>query len=560
MPTAVDCIDLKRRFDALVSSRSSVEQEWDAVERFVAPLGSGAQLDAGSGESSVRWRRSEVWDFTAIDGAQKLAASIHGSVTSPAVRWFRLQFREKALNEDREAREWLDAVGDRIFDALQDSDFNKEVSSCYQDLVAFGNTFVVEEAVEDGTWQGIDFTAVPLREAYFEEDWRGGVLRFFRRLSWTPAQIVDKFGELAPQAVKEKAAKPEGASEKLEVIFCIFPRPKVAKERVAAPELRPWGMVHFLGETGERLGDEGGYYEMPVFLARWEKTSASRWGHGPGNIALSTVMYLNAFLEATLGAAEKAVDPPMMTTERGLLSDLDMESGGLTVVSNPEDLRALPTAGRFDVSVEMIQDLRSQIRSIFKTDELQLRDSPAMTATEVQVRYELMNRVLGSTLARLQADFLGPLIEIAAHILGRSGQLPAMPDQVKRAGGQTNIEYQGPISRAQRSDEVASIERLASFVAGLVKMGFTDAAAVFDAAKAVRETADRLGVPAAVIASPEEVQKKNQAAAQLQQRMAQAEAARAEGEAVAQRAEAQGAVQSMPAQPTPIVAPTLLGA
>ena len=566
----MDTIKLGHRFRLAQTSKSQFEASCDQIEKFIAPF-TGGRLPGNDGESTIEWRRLQVWDFTALDGAQKLAANIHGSVTSPAIRWCRMNLRDKTAMDDADARTYADEVTDRTFDALQDSDFNTEISSAYLDLVAYGNAFVMCEPVNEFVWEGLDFTSIPLCEGFFEEDRKGRIKTFFRLILWSARQIEDKFGsEDLPDVVKEALKTPDGANKTFEVVFCIDERPDRMKKwkgmkkqpSMLAKHLRPWGSCYFLLQNHEPLGEEGGYYEMPVFLARWEKTAGSAWGHGPGHTALPTVKYLNAWMETQKKAQEKAVDPTTLVNERGLLSDIDHAPGAMVVVRDPEkDIRVLESGSKFNEGRDAIAELRAMIRQIFHVDELQLKDSPAMTATETQVRYELMNRVMGSTLARLQSDLLDPLLHLVVNILARARQLPKMPSVIRESGGDYSLEYQGPLSRAQRTDEVAAIERGAAFVAGLLKMGFEDVRDDFDPGEAVREAFKRLGVPAKVLPSETKRNQRRKAREELMARMAQAEAARAEGEAAQQGADAvaaaQGAGLPVPASPTPVVSPTL---
>lgn len=567
----MDTIKLGHRFRLAQTSKSQFEASCDQIEKFIAPF-TGGRLPGNDGESTIEWKRLQVWDFTAIDGARKLAANMHGSITSPAIRWYRMNLRDKTLMDDVDARTYADEVTDRTFDALQDSDFNTEVSSAYLELVAYGNAFIMCEPVNEHVWEGLDFTAIPIREGFFEEDHKGRIKTFFRLLTWSAVQIADKFGEEGlPDAVAEALKKPDAATKTFEVVFCVDERQdrmkkwKAAKKKpaVLAKHMRPFGSCYFLLDSGcTPLGEEGGYYEMPVFLARWEKTPGSAWGHGPGHISLPTVKYLNAWMETEKKAQEKTVDPTTLVNERGLLSDIDHAPGKMVVVRDTEkDIKVLESGSRFDVANDAITELRAMIRQIFHVDELQLKDSPAMTATETQVRYELMNRVMGSTLARIQSDMLDPLLHLVISILARARQLPKMPSSIRDQGGDYSLEYQGPLSRAQRTDEVAAIERGAAFVAGLLKMGFEEVRDDFDPGEAVREAFKRLGVPAKVLPSETKRNQRRKAREELMARMAQAEAARAEGEAAQQGADAvaaaQGAGLPVPASPTPVVSPTL---
>ena len=134
----MDGLEIRKRYDTLVSQRKTVEDVWEIINKLVVPFRGDFFRDISS-EHSVTWRDNrEVFDSTAIDACNTLAASIHGSLTSPAIRWFELQFRDQNLNEDRDSRAWLEAAAEKCFYALQDSNFNLEANETYLDLVSYG--------------------------------------------------------------------------------------------------------------------------------------------------------------------------------------------------------------------------------------------------------------------------------------------------------------------------------------------------------------------------------------------------------------------------------------
>ena len=536
---------IRQRFEQLVASRQVVQAKWDDCERYIAPFRGGRFFNEQRGESQKDWGSiTDVWDSTAIMGAQRLAASIHAAVTSPAIRWFRLAFRDSAIQKDKQAKGWLDDCSDKMFDEIQASDFNTEISMAYQDMVVFGPSAMIEEPMKErfpGLWNGLDFTCVPIREIYFEEDHRDRAKVFYRRLQWTPVQIVDKFGaDKCPEWVRLKAENSTGVEERIDVIFCIFKRDEIPTLRlgeVAAPKLRPYGFKYVLRAAGDELGEEGGYYDMPAYIARWEKTSGSMWGHGPGMIALPTVKYLNAWMEAQKNSAEKQVDPAMLVTERGLISDPDLTPGGITVVRTLDDIKMFESGARQDVAVQVLMDLREMVRKFFREDDLQLKSSPQMTATEAQIRYELMNRLLGSTLARIQNDLLDPLLQNTFNIMYREKQFGETPQSILNTRAEMQIEYLGPLMRSQRTDEVGAIERLFQSVGNAAQV-FPEVVDVMDPIAAVREIAERLSTPAACLRDANEIAQRKQQRDQMQKAM-QAEQ---EGKAANQHAQAQAAM------------------
>jgi len=500
--------EIKQRYDALWSIRKTVEQDWDLIEKFITPLRGGKFFQDQSSEHEIDWRRGrDVFDSTAILAANTLASSIHGALTSPSTRWFSLRFRNDNLNLEDAATEWLQSCAETIWYALQDSDFNLEVNESYQDLVCFGNSCIIEEAESEVEWKGIDFSALPIREVYFEQNHKGQIEHFFRRLQWTALQILTKFGEKVPDHIKEKAKQPGQADEKHTVIFAIYPRKgkeKANTSTLLTPEQRPFESKYILHASADEIGDVGGYYEMPAYLPRYQKASGSMWGFGAGTIAISDVMTLNTMVEQRLSAAAKAIDPPSLVTERGLLSDLDLSAGGLTVVRDINGAKVYESGARFDVAEGLIMDLRQNINRMFLVDRLELKESPAMTATEVNARYDLMQRLLGPVFGRLQTDFLNPMLERTFKILFRAGQFPPMPDVLAEQSAELDVEYIGPMGRAQKSDMLGAMSQWMRDMAELGEL-YPELRMLPDAQNYGREMAKAANVPATIVRSKEEV-------------------------------------------------------
>lgn len=523
--------EICQRYEYLESERrGSIEQIWDLIERFVMPLRGEFYVTLNE-EQEIDWHRREIYDSTAIFAAQGLAASLHGNLTSSAQRWFDLRFRESELNEDDAAMEWLEEATEVVYSALQEANFDIEISECYLDLVGFGTSILTEE-LDDQTGK-LSFAAVPVRESYFEEDHRKQVYRFFRHLQWTPGQIISKFGEEnVPKAITDLMETPQGSVTRKEVIFVIYRRdleeePDTSKP--LSPKNRPFGYKYVLKDTKETLGEEGGYYEMPAFVPRWRKTPGSRWGHSPATVALGDILTLNQVKEATLEAAAKSIDPANIAEESALLGDLNLDRGALTVVSNIDGIKPYESGSRFDVSNLEIQMLTDSVRKYFYQDQLELKESPAMTATEVNVRYELMQRLLGPTFGRLKSDLLDPLIKRAFKILFREGLLPELPEQL--SGARMDIEYSGPLARSQRFDTAMAVQ---DFVANAAQMAeiFPEALDIIDIDGAMRQIATMRGVPAKALRGQDEIDETRAARAEQQQAMEQAQLGQEAGQAM----------------------------
>ena len=524
---------IKKRFDSLVENRKTLEDTYQVIEKFVVPF-RGEFFKPMTEEGEVDWRRREIFDSTAIMACQTLASSMQGSLTSPSVKWFTLGFRQTELQHDNGAMRWIEDCENKVYEALQDSDFNLESAEFYLDLSSYGASVLVEETDDEtDEWKGIDFSAAPIVDVYFEMDQHDRVKILYRRMKMLPLQIIDKFGEEAcPDWLKE--AHEKAANTKIEMVFCVYYRPgkeDADTSKFLAATERPFGCKYIFHKDASQIGPEGGKYEMPAFVARWRKVAGSRWGHSPAFVCLSDILSANQLQEETFEALGKVIDPSTIVTERGLLSDLDLGRGGLTVAKSKDDIWAYESKARFDVGELKLDRLQASINQAFFVDQLQLKESPAMTATEVQVRYELMQRLLGPTLGRLQADFLDPLISRTFNILMRAGRLLDPPEIVVEMGAEYDIAYIGPLPRAQRMQIVESINQYIANMAGIAEI-FPEVLDIPDMDEVAREVAKLSGVPSKLIRDEAEVAKEREKKAEDKAKMQAAMQAEAEGTAL----------------------------
>ena len=387
-------------------------------------------------------------------------------------------------------------------------------------------------ALESDEKELLRFSSIPLKEFVFEETFDERVARFYRKLEWTPAQIISKFGTKVPDWITEMDES--GNQEKQDVLWCVYPvnnRMAPLAER-QKPSRRPYQARYFVMKDCSALGETKGYHEMPIFVPRWRKTSSSVWGNSPAHFAMADIKSLNRARKIQLVGSEKKIDPPIFAEERAIISDLDLSAASLNVVRSIEGLMPFDTGFDIFVSREMIDQLQSAIRNYFFTDQLNYPNPQAqpMTATEANIRYELMQKLLGPTMGRLQNDLLNPIVSRAFRILLREGEIPPPPPEVLETGAQYDIEYVGSLARAQKSDRAAGIERFIVSVGNMapVMPGMLD---VVDETEVVRQLGDDLGVPPTLMRGEREVQAIRDDRQEAAARQREAEIVQAEGEA-----------------------------
>jgi len=539
---------IRRRYDTLFQERrGAFDQDADLIERLIAPIRGGKFFQQQANEYEVEWRRPEVFDSTARTSAGILKASIQGALLPSGIKWFDLLFRDDDLNDDKEAKEWLEECGSRMYLAMEDSRFQLSGEESISDIVDFGNTvMVLEEIKKKDNFAGLFYDAVPMRDIYFDEDWDGSIHTLFRRLQWTPLQIASKFGEEGlPDAVKDKLGSETEIANRMDVIFCVFPRDdKVDVQAPAAPTNRPYGFKYILHEDSSLIGEEGGYYEMPAFIARWGKTSGSKYGWGPGHIALPDVMTANNMVKNEMAYVEKVIDPPSLISERNIFSDLDLTAGGATVVQDIDGIRAYNGDGDYGAAKMSLTDLRERIENTYYVNELQMKESPAMTATEAAMRNEQILKMFGPMRGRFETELLNEILQRTFNIMYRADQFPPIPQSLMETGAELDIKYTGPAARAQRSEQIVGIERLAGFAASMGEI-FPEMLDNFDPDEAFVMAREALDVPAKIQRSEQEIADNRQKRDQMAQQMAEAQAAQETGAGMQAVAEGEQALQAV---------------
>ena len=257
----VSPIALLKRYDKLKSDRSNWDQLWEELAIYLMPSKAGFISKSVKGTK----RAAEVYDSTAIHALQILSASLHGSLTSPSTKWFGLRFREDQLNEDKEAKDWLEKCSKGMFQEFSKSNFSTEVAEAYQDMVGFGTaTLQFDVKTKDANFDGFNFRACHLAEVVIAESVEGRIDTVFRKITLSARQAYQKFGkDCGEKAMKALDTDPD---KELDYIQAVFPRElKGEPAMVAPPSQRPWA-CYFISVADKKICKESGYYDNTIIV------------------------------------------------------------------------------------------------------------------------------------------------------------------------------------------------------------------------------------------------------------------------------------------------------
>jgi hypothetical protein len=535
----------KKQMDRLWSLRGTWEENWQLLGDYLLPRKSNITKVTSAGQKQT----DRLFDSTGVRAPEILAASLAGTLTSPAQQWFGLTARQEELNEVKTVRDWLEDTSKRTYLALNNSNFNSEVLEVFLDLAVFGTgAMLIEEGdpAAFGGWGGLRFKALTIGEYVVMEAADGKVDTLCRKFKMTVKQIVEQWPK---DAGSEITAHMEREPDKeIEVAHCVYPR-EDRKPSKADKRNMPWASLYFEYAKPERVFSEGGFEEFPYVVPRWAKTSGETYGRGPGYTALPDIRTLNRLRELTLIAGAKAVDPPLLQLNDGVTGSISLEPAAINIVTEIGALSALESKARWDVAEYLDTNLKSSINSIFYTDFLRLRERPGMTATEVLALQEEFLRLLGPTSGRLHSELLTPGIARCIALQYRAGALLPPPPELLQ-GGDIDIQFEGPLARAQRSRDLTAIERTDAWVATILDK-YPEIVDIFDWDKKGKLYAEVAGMPSNLLRDEQQVAALRQARMKVQQQAAQLQAAQGiaqagkdAGAGIKHLAEAGRAVQS----------------
>lgn len=508
-----DIKKIKGRWQMLEDRKKVFENVHQDIMDFILPRKSDIQKMRVEGSR----RTEKVFDATVIQANNTLAASMHGSLTSPLIKWFTLRMREEALNQDEDVKLWLSFVENLIFLALRLSNFNSEVFEVYLDLGSVATACLFEEEMlGQFAFNGLNFRSIEIQEYVAGESITGTVDTLFRKFKMTARNLSERFGinNLSEQSRKKAENKPD---EEITIAHAVFPRSLFEQRTQPSPLNKKIASVFFEWEKSNQL-EEGGFDEFPYMVPRWAKSSGEIYGRGPGWTSLPDVKTINRQVQLKLRGLAKAIDPPMKMLEDGVIGKIFKTASGVTVVRSMESLLTFQEQIRFDVNAIEEEKFRESIKRIYFADQLQLpQGGPQMTAFETQVRFDLMQRLLGPTFGRLVTELLNPLIDRSFGILQRNGMLPEAPEIL--AGQEIDIEYEGPLARAQRGGDITAMQRWLEVNAPFLQSN-PELLDVIDLDSWARHSANIVGIPPVIMRGINDIMEKRQAAAQAQQELA----------------------------------------
>ncbi len=434
------------RFDAARKMRGTWESLWQECYDYTLPQRGAFMQDLVPGSP----RTEKIYDATAMDAVDQLAASMLANLTPTWSQWFGLKpGPDLSDTEAQKLAPVLEKAAKTIQDHFDRSNFAVEIHQCYLDLIVGGTASISFEKATPGGFSAFRFSAVPLAGAIFEESESGYLEGVYRPMQMTAEQILERYptAQIPAELLKKSARDPQLRFKLLEAVI-------------------PDGLAYIykamlIENPGEPvLLAEGRFAQSPFISFRWLKSPGEIYGRSPVMKALPDIKTANKVVELVPGSIiPKAV--------------------------GSQGLQPLEMPGKFDISQIMLEGLQSRIRHALLADKLATVASPRMTATEVLERSAEMSLLLGATYGRLQSELLTPLIKRAFAILRRRGEVP----DISLDGRFVAVDYRSPLARSQGQ---RNVQNTLSWINSVIAMG-PEAIIAVDLAQSARFLGEALG-------------------------------------------------------------------
>lgn len=446
------------------NNRGTWESHWDEIARRILPAYSGIFNSRGlriTGEKNT----DDMADATAAIALTRFSATMESMLTPRASIWHTLKPSDDNLMKDRDSRLWFEQLNKLLFKVRYSpyANFASQQHEVYTSLGAFGTgALLIDESFGR---KGLRYKSIPLNEIFFSENHQGVIDKAYRIFTMNGRQLMQRWKD----SLSEETRKAVEANQQieLEVYHAVVPNDDIHYGRKDYKGM-PYRSVYVLGKDKTVL-EEGGYANFPFAISRYVTAPGEVYGRSPAMLALPAIKTLNEQKKTVLKQGHRIVDPVLLAFDDGVLDDFSMKPGALNMGGVNADgrllVQTLPT-GNIAVNREMMEEERKIINDAFLVSLFQiLIETPEMTATEVMERTREKGALLSPTMGRQMSEALGPMIEREINLLAKQGMLSEMPPALREAQGEYRIEYDSPLSRAQRSEEAAGALRTVQWAA-----------------------------------------------------------------------------------------------
>ncbi|SHI59898.1 Bacteriophage head to tail connecting protein [Rubritalea squalenifaciens DSM 18772] len=513
--------------EARAGERTAWDTRWQRVQEWFTPHRAHV-MDRQDPPGNVY--RSRIHDTKGISSANVLAQGHMSYITPMNEQWFAFATSVRESGSEQH-KSWFKECTEVAIRMLSQSNFYTVINSVFRDRSTLGTGCLF---LNKGKSKPLNFQYVEIGTYTVAEDEDGVVNTLSRELEYTVMQAADKFGKdqlgAKLRSVYEQAMAGDSRelTSKYRFIHVVQPNREHDPGKL---DSRAY-LSHYICCTDEQVVEEGGFYEFPFLVTRYERWGNHPWGFSPAYNAMPNVLSAN-FMKKILKLLGETAALPRVLELADQKHNVDMRAGGRTVVSEKAAAMGFPrewgTGGSFQAGQFLIEQEHEQIEMFFHVPLFQMfaQLQKQMTATEVAARESEKLLMFAPSFVQFVSD-MEPLMQRMFSLLLREDYFPPAPEGLARETGEEGlvaldtpvIEYQSKLALAIKQLETMGLDRVMQRAAMIAQYdpGVLDN---FDFDGMVRDMARNEGFPERWLVKLEEMEQLREQRAQAQQQAEQ---------------------------------------
>jgi hypothetical protein len=455
-----------------------------------------------------------IYDGTAMDSWFMLTNAIQAILINTETNWVYLDTLYEYELSDEEIL-WLDTARNTMQNIFRsnDSRFPTQINETLGDLTGYG--YCALHTGYNPYKNNIFFNSRPINEIFIDQDQGGNINKIIRRFSLKNHEAEKIYGDLTPDIIKRANKAGKGLDENYWLnSFSEHPdKPNVFISYV------------LLEDGGDKFTRIEEYPELPIHCARWRTDAGQVYGRGPGVIADPFARTLNLVVKTWIKQAQKAVDPPLLVSDDGVIQGPRTTPGAINFVTSyspgsQEPIRPLNSGANFSVANAEIERLQMSIRKAYHHDILQITDSKELTAFHVQELTQRAQQWIAPVFQKIKVELIQPMVERTLNLAIRNNLIPMAPESLMEKG--VKVVYISPAQRANQIQEAESTMRALERIIALSQV-YPEMLDNYNADKIARTIHNDFAADPTILRSTKEIRELRQQREQMQQAQMQAE-------------------------------------
>lgn len=453
----------------------------------------------------------EVYDTTAVTSTAAFTSKLQNALTPIGQRFMKIVAGKMIDNDIRKrVDDFLEHVNDIVWKYMEESNFSLAANESYLDL-AIGTGALTVQSTEK---RPLIFAAHPLCNVYLEHSTLNSIENVWREFNIPGAQATLLWPDATLSSTLNTMIELSAPNDTMD--FAEGTIAHLDKDNNPYYEY----IVFHIG-TGEEILHKF-TPSSPWIIFRWSVPPGETYGVGPVTLLMPTIKSLNQYAKFLIIQGNYALNPPLMYNQMMGWNPFNtpMRPGVMmpvmpSAMNDANNITPLNFGADFNISLEIIQDMRNQITKGLFDQPLGTLQDPVRTATEMEMRQQAAVEEMGVAFGRLSVEFLTKLMKRIIFLLSSTGRLPHIPLD----GELFELAFEMPIVQAQGVRNIAKLAQVHEFLTGF--MGEELGAAAFKLEDLPLWAGEQAGVDTRLLKSPQEMGQLIQNAAQAMQQQQQ---------------------------------------